>query len=81
MSQEHRLSDKGAKIALVCDRLYAAHEQIEDAWLIARGHTVASLADPDTRACTLELIEDIETLESEGKLEAKSTEPTEPTVH
>jgi hypothetical protein len=76
MPHKDRLSSEGAQVAHVCDRLWKkAHEQIKDAWLVARGKKVVSLADPETQACTLELIEDVKTLDS------LDPNPTDPTLH
>jgi hypothetical protein len=63
LPDEDRIGIKGAQIAHICDRLFKARKQVDDAWTVARGNKIVSLADAETRTCTLELIEMIEDLD------------------
>jgi hypothetical protein len=40
MSHEDRVRSKGPQVAHMCDRLWNAYEQIEDAWQVARGDKI-----------------------------------------
>jgi hypothetical protein len=64
LSNDGRIGLKGIQIAHICDRLFKAREQVEDAWTVARGSKMVTLADPETRAYTLELAEIVDNLDA-----------------
>jgi hypothetical protein len=63
LPDEDQAGVKGAQIAHICDRLFKAREQVDDAWTVARGTKIVSLADPETRAYTRDMIEMVENLD------------------
>src|SRR5262245_49278011 len=64
LPDEGRVGMKGAQIAHICDRLFKAREHVEDAWMVARGEKIVTLADPETRAYTLDLVEMVDNLDA-----------------
>jgi hypothetical protein len=81
MSKEDRLSNRGAKVAYICDRVWKAHEHLEDASEVARGEKVVFLADPEAQACTVELIDEMETFDNCTFVAGPRSFDPEPTRH
>jgi hypothetical protein len=78
---EDQAALKGAQIAYVCDRLFKAREQIDDARDVVDGTKIVSLADPETRACTLDMIEMVEEFDKPVMAHPDFKVDPEPTRH